>query len=210
MKSRVVGAVLAGVGFVQLFHSVALADYQPPAQRTRPATPTTTTGRRGGCDGDADYPLTILAPKDSIGRSSTRSPAVMWYVPDAQSREILLRLFEMRPDGTRQRLHNVALDSQQGFMEYRLKDSTTLETGRQYQWQVVLFCDRNQPSSTIVSEAMMEMVEISDWGDRLDTLDTTPEGFRQLVEANRWYDALLLLSQFSDAEIKRQLQEELL
>ncbi|NJL35469.1 MAG: DUF928 domain-containing protein [Leptolyngbyaceae cyanobacterium SM1_4_3] len=82
------------LGLVLLTAPYALADYVPPSEPSSPQESTSSTGRRGGCDGEAETELTALAPQSYVGQTISTHPTFAWFIPDTQPFQVEFRLFE--------------------------------------------------------------------------------------------------------------------
>ncbi|NJN89033.1 MAG: DUF928 domain-containing protein [Leptolyngbyaceae cyanobacterium RM2_2_4] len=178
------------LGLFLLMAPYALADYVPPSEPSSPQESTSSTGRRGGCDGEAETELTALAPQSYVGQTISTHPTFAWFIPDTQPFQVEFRLFEYN-SGDRQLIQKIDLQSSPGIMSWSLPpDQPGLSTGQRYFWQVVVHCDLNRPSSALVAEAEIEVVEIpSDLEMELDAATDDLARVRLYGEAGLWYDA---------------------
>lgn len=167
--------------------TVVRAEYKPPTSQKPPTGKTTGTISRGGCSGGAES-LTALAPYSHVGQTSSPHPTLAWFVPDSQSYAMEVRLDKYDPSGDRTRLRTVQLQSQPGIMVLSLSEQK-LSTGR-YRWQVVILCNPNRPSSALVVEADIDVVDRP--ADLADALSAARPLTRVnlFAESGLWYDAL--------------------
>jgi hypothetical protein len=175
---------------------VALADYVPPPDASAPTGPGTTTGRRGGCTRTAETFLTAIAPQSHMGQTTSSHPSFTWFMPDAASYPMEFRLYQYNAEtnagSDRQLLYKTALQTSSGFMQFSLPaDQPGLSAGQQYGWQIVVFCNPNRPSSALVAEAQIEVVDLpGDVASALATSRDRAERSTHYAEAGLWYDAI--------------------
>jgi hypothetical protein len=171
---------------------VALAIYKPPAQPSAPKNPTTTTGRRGGCLGNAKTTLTALAPRTHVGQTISTHPVFAWFVPDLQPLPMKFRLYKYGSNGDRQLVKQIELQSSPGIVKVALpKNEPGLAVGQTYNWQVVLLCNPNHPSSALVTGAQIKVVEMPP--ALRPALTTTRDAIARAelyAQAGFWYNAL--------------------
>lgn len=174
-----------------LITNTALAEYKPPANQKPPSSRTTSTVARGGCEGSGGTSLTALAPYSHIGQTVSTHPTFAWYVPDAQSYPLELRLYQYDISGDT-KIQTIKLQSYPGVMTWSIpEEQPGLLVGQRYRWQVVILCNPNRPSNALVTEADIEVVAMP--SALANALSTTGD---RLIRANLyaelglWYDAL--------------------
>lgn len=184
-----------------------------PVEPSAPSSPTTNTGRRGGCTGDLAAGLTVLAPKNHVGRTLSSHPTLAWFVPDEQPMPLELSIYDITEEGQRQLVYRTEMSSTEGVMALTLpEDYVGLEIGHRYTWQVVLLCNPNRPSSALVASTEMEVIpHTADLDTQLRQLneaeDVGSDRFYQersklYANAGIWYDAIAdALQQSSSSEI---------
>ncbi|NEP51393.1 MAG: DUF928 domain-containing protein [Moorea sp. SIO3C2] len=156
------------IGVVSLFlgmTTVALADYKPPPEPSRPKTPTIISGTRGGCTKHGKAKLTTLAPQEHIGQTVSTHPTFAWFVPESESLPMKFQLYQVYQDDVNenpQPIQNIELKTTPGIMTHSLsEDELGLSVGQRYRWQVVIICETSHPSSAIVAEAYIDVVQES-------------------------------------------------
>lgn len=164
-----------------------------PHEPSKPVTVGGSTGTRGSCE-ETSQPtsLTLLAPQEHIGRTTSFHPTFAWYVPSQQPMATELTLFEYGPKGRGKEIKTFQLQSSPGMMQWRLPTSEPgLNVGKTYLWQVTLICNRLRPSQNPWMEAL---VEVTAAPSRLKTVlsqTTDPlQKAKAYAEAGFWYDAL--------------------
>ena len=188
----------------------AAADYIPP-EPSPPPGPTGSHARRGGCIGDSDTELTAIAPQTYVGQTINSHPTFSWYIPDTESFNITFRLYEYSPYSGRQEpaiYSREEFPSSFGMMTLTLpQDQPGLTTRQQYLWQVIVECNRNSPSSSLVAGAFIEVNDPASFAESLAVLEETPLGRAdQYGGAGLWYDAwaeLMLADETTDIENAR-------
>ncbi|MGF1480958.1 MAG: DUF928 domain-containing protein [Cyanophyceae cyanobacterium] len=191
--------------------TVVRAEYRPPADQKPPTGRTTGTVSRGGCDGSAETSLTALAPSSHVGQTGSPHPTFAWFVPDSQSYPLEFRLDRYDASGDRTRIQTVPLQSQPGMMVLSLpEDQPGLPSGS-YRWQVVILCNPNRPSSALVAEADIDVVEQpSALAEALSTTDDALARANLYAESGFWYDALGEALEAADGATTREFQRTLL
>lgn len=166
-------------------------NYRPP---TNPSSPSDsgTTGTRGGCTGKTETTLTALAPYKHIGQTVSAHPTFAWFVPDSKSFPMEFRLYKYDGSGRRVLAQRIDLQSKPGIMTQSLpEDEPGLSVGQKYRWQVVIFCNPDEPSGDLVTEADIEVVEMSAQLKTALSNTTDPlERVNLYAEAGVWYNAL--------------------
>lgn len=173
--------------------TAAWAGYKPPTNQKPPSSKTTSTvSRSGGCRGNSGTTLTALAPSSHVGHTASTHPTFAWFVPDSQSYPVEFRLYQYEPNGDRTRIQAVMLQSQPGIMSLSLpKEQPGLTVGQRYRWQVVIFCNPNRPSSALVAEADIDVVEMPPaLVGELSATSNSLERADLYAESGLWYDAL--------------------
>src|SRR4028119_1194830 len=127
---------------------IAPATYTPPENPSKPKDTGTNTTRGGSCEANSSARLTVLVPFSHVGETISGHPTFTWFVPDRTPRPLLFRLYTR----TRQELYTTKMQSQPGIMSVALPSNLPqLSIGQSYQWEVVLVCDPNLPSSNVVA-----------------------------------------------------------
>jgi hypothetical protein len=178
------------VGLLLSSAAPGLAGYKPPRLPSRPKTASTTTGTRG-CSSQTGIPVTAVAPQQHVGQTTSLYPTFTWFMPDEKSYPMEFELYELS-DKSRKSLTRQPVQSQFGLMQFTLpKDRPALEIGKQYFWQVVVYCNKNRPSSALVTKAEL-IVQAPD-----AALSTAMKTIVDpLIRADRyategfWYDAM--------------------
>lgn len=190
-----IGVLSLGIGMSQIVY----AGYNPPAKKSAPSSPTTTTGRRGNCTGNSDQKLTALAPQQHVGQTSSTHPTFSWFVPDTVPKPLQFRLYKVSPTGERLPLHKMDMQSSLGLMKWKFPENLPgLEIGQRYSWQIILFCNPNRPSSSLVTGAEIKIISSTPTLERLlATATNSKERAEVYAEASQWYDALAEVSNSS-------------
>jgi hypothetical protein len=192
--------------------TTATGGYKPNPKPSAPKSPTTTTGTRGGCHDNSTTTLTAFAPQTNIGQTVSQFPTFSWFVPDSQPLPMEFRLYKYDSQGRSQLSEKVKMISKPGIMQRSLpRDRSGLAINQTYRWQVVLFCNPNRPSSALVTEAIVKVVEISpNLKQRLATTNNTLEKAELFAKSNFWYDALAEGFKDSSEQLNKNQQLRLL
>ncbi|BAY60394.1 hypothetical protein NIES22_04530 [Calothrix brevissima NIES-22] len=172
--------------------TTAIATYKPPANPSRPRTPTgSNSSRTNECTGNQKTSLTALAPVGYMGQTVSLQPTFAWFVPNSPSRDIEFSLYEYG-NGKPQKVEQTIIQSSPGIMTYSLANKKiSLAVGQKYVWQVALLCNPNHPSEDLIVKAEIEVVAIPT--ELKKQLAQTKE-FRKrsnlYAEQGFWYDAI--------------------
>lgn len=172
--------------------SVALAEYQPPADQKPPSGYSQSTGSRGGCERQGETALKTLAPQKHVGQTASLHPTFAWFVPEAKPLPMEFTLYKYASGKELELAYKTQLKTSPGIMKLSLpKDKPGLSLRQRYLWQVAILCDANHPSSDLVAKAEIEVVEmpralIKEISQRRDR----NERIERLAAAGLWYDAL--------------------
>jgi hypothetical protein len=172
--------------------STALAGYVPPPDQKPPTDYTTSSGPRGGCEGDG-IPLTALAPKTHVGATLSTHPTLAWFVPDAIIKPMEFRLYEYDTQGKPQPVGQpIQLQSSPGIMRLSLaRAQLKLTVGKTYLWQVVILCDPDSPSSDLIVSSDIQVVETPlAFAQQLAQVKPGSQKVELYAGAGFWYDAM--------------------
>jgi hypothetical protein len=171
----------------------ALADYVPGDQKPVPSDRRSDGGTTRGCSG-GNMPLTVLASRNYVGRTSSQHPTFAWFVPpDSASKPMQFTIYEWVPGRRPKEVRQMSLQSSPGIMTLSpFSDSEPgLQPRKEYLWQVVIHCDPDNPSGDLVSQASIEVVEIPAAVQReLNTAVNSAEKANIYAKAGLWYNAL--------------------
>lgn len=194
------------ISFLSLFLQITTAtgEYKPNPKPSAPKTPTTTAGTRGGCQEKSTTTLTALARQTHTGQTVSQFPTFSWFVPDSQPLPMEFRLYKYDSQQRSQLIEKVKMASKPGIMQYSLpSDRPGLAINQTYRWQVVIFCNPNRPSTALVTEAIVKVVEISpNLKQRLATTNNTLAKAELFAKSNFWYDALAEGFKDSDRQLR--------
>lgn len=192
--------------------------YEPPPNVRTPDAPTSTGGARSNpseiCGiSDAGLPLTLLAPQQHVGQTSSLRPTVAWFVPDGNYERGMFQIYaktDASPTGYQPVLENsYEFDAMPGFMTFTLPDDVAaLQPGTDYIWQVRLECSSEQNDVHFL-RAQMSVVEPFDSTHDSPATDPIAQA-EALAAAGLWYDALAIASQAPVAPVAGQFRSELL
>jgi LysM repeat protein len=175
-----------------------------PTER-RPGTAHIAAKRGPGefCTKKPDEQMRSLLPENNLGYTFDDYPTFFWYLPELQSQSIpikfILREVERtevngKPKETSQSVYETQLRlDQPGIISYALPpDSTPLEEGKEYLWQVRVNC----PQNTIMwVEGRIKRISTND-PELITVLENASPKDYPAIFANRgiWYDALKMIS----------------
>lgn len=172
-----------------------MAVYEPSSeQKPVPKDRRSDGGTTRGCSG-GDLPLTVLASRQYIGRTISPHPTLAWFVPhDSAAKPIKFIMYEWNLGGEPKEVFKKSLQSSPGVMKLSpfSENEIGLQPGKQYLWQVVIYCDPDIPSSTLVSEASLEVIEMpaATVQSKLNKATNSREKADIYARAGLWYNAL--------------------
>jgi len=139
-------------------------------------------------------PLTVLASRNYVGRTISQHPTFAWFVPgDSTSKPMQFTIYEWVPGGKPKEVRKMSLQSSPGIMKLSpfSENEPGLQSGKEYSWQVVIHCDPDNPSGALVSEASIEVVEMSPAvQSKLNKAVNSAEKANIYAQAGLWYNAL--------------------
>ncbi len=162
----------------------AYAEYKP--RNRKAASGYSRGGGSRGCPGssDSDIPLTLLAPKTFVGKTTAKRPMLAFYMSDSQNVRFRLAEFisdkEVKTIGKPQEISAIA-----GINKLKLPtDYPELTAGKKYLWQITLYCEGGNP---IIGRAEFDVVPQSFSKTRFSTIH---ESVKHYAENDLWYEAL--------------------
>ncbi len=191
-------AVIADNSLPKDVVNFAAPQYFNPVNRTAPRSPSTTTGTRSGGCFDSETSPYLLAPASLTGETATALPTFTWFLPDDAPVLIEFSLYALHSSGSIELKHSKILPYESGLVQYQLPAEAAIETEKNYMWQVVLHCDPNRPSQSLVYES--EVVFTSN-SQVVASTESTIEQSRALAEAGYWYDAIAVLGTSETLEV---------
>ena len=155
-------------------------------------SPTTITGRRGGCRHETEGQLTALAPHHHVGQTHSTHPTFVWFVPDERPVAMEFRLYSVQAQGMLALIQTTQMRSTQGIMSFSLpRDEPGLRGGQHYVWQVRLICDALFPSGAVITGAEIEVIPMPvKLAHALKQTDDLIDRASLYGDAGLWYDAL--------------------
>ena len=184
--------------------------YTPPADSTapRPGTTGTNISRGGGCSSASIAGLVPFAPQTHIGQTTSVDPTFTWFTPETGAQIIEFRIAEYLPERGFRVVYDAELETADldpsGITTLPLSEADfSLSPDTTYRWQVVLVCNPNRPSESLVAEADIAVVDSSaDLETVLAGATTMSDRARLYAEAGLWYDALgaVVASETTDSQ----------
>ncbi|WP_413166794.1 DUF928 domain-containing protein [Capilliphycus salinus ALCB114379] len=172
---------------------VALANYVPGDQKPVPPERKSDGGTTRGCSA-GDIPLTVLASRNYVGQTISQRPMFAWFVPpDSASKEMKFIIYELVSENNYQEIRAISLQTTPGIMKLSpfSENDPGLEVGKEYVWQVVIFCDPSSLSSAIVDRASIKVVTPPhQLQSQLILAANGVEKARIYARAGLWYNAL--------------------
>jgi Domain of Unknown Function (DUF928) len=152
----------------------------------------------GGTRGtDQTFTLSVLAP-DHTGLTAEAQPTLYWYL----SRSISTPMeFALIKDGVTKPLVEKVMTPpfEAGVQRLRLTDfGVQLESGKRYQWSVILVTNPKRRSKDVLAGATIERVALPEGTASKLAHAERSEAVRLYAEAGHWYDAVAVLSELID------------
>ncbi|MEB3214207.1 MAG: DUF928 domain-containing protein [Leptolyngbyaceae bacterium] len=198
-----------------------VANYIPPRDASAPRPGRTATGgiRGGGCSAAATTGLVPLAPQNHVGRTTSTQPTFAWFNPEGESYLTEFRVAESLPNDRFQVVYQTEFESTEallpsGISTLSMSDTDIqLSVGKTYRWQVVLVCDPNRPSESLVANVDFAVTDAPN--SLAASVASAPTASQRSVlygEAGFWYDAFnesLAASLADDPEVQLVLLTDL-
>ncbi|MEL6322457.1 MAG: DUF928 domain-containing protein [Cyanobacteria bacterium J06626_14] len=174
------------------------ANYIPPQDASAPRPGRTATGgiRGGGCSASATTGLVPLAPQNHLGQTTSTQPTFAWFNPERESYLTEFRVAEYVPNDRFQVVYQTEFESTEALLPSGIsmlsmsETETYLSAGKTYRWQVVLVCDPNRPSESLVINVDFTVTDApSSLTTSLSSATTASDRFVLYGEAGFWYDA---------------------
>ncbi|MEM7796982.1 MAG: DUF928 domain-containing protein [Cyanobacteria bacterium P01_C01_bin.118] len=166
--------------------------YQPPAGDP-PSGPILSSGTRDSCGENYEVPLTVLAPTQHVGQTTTTTPTLTWFVPTTGTYRIKLSLYTINENQSPEFVQEIKyVDSTLGIVSFTLpEEEFQLHSGQRYLWEVNIACTPDAPtySQLFVSELDIQEPSVS-MTSALAAAQTSVERAEIYAGAGYWYDAL--------------------
>jgi hypothetical protein len=198
-----------------IFPSPSLAEYQPP-QGPPPSDHTGANGSRKNC-GESAVALTQLGPLSHVGRTSSLTPTLAWFIPTTTPYRLSFKLYgpanglastliyEREQVQTETGIVTLTLPEQLSSSltadgiasdgirtdNPTLTSAPTLQMDQRYLWQVAIACDSEGISydQTFVAE-LVTVAPAQGLKDALAGADGSIAKAEIYAQAGYWYDAL--------------------
>jgi len=171
--------------------SRSIIAYRPP---NRGAPRTTVGAGSRGCPQSLNVTLSLLAPNDHVGLTSSSRPSFSWFVSDASPVPVEFALVE--PGKAKPILVKQLKADKRGIMELNLpKDAPGLSPDKEYRWSVSLVCNPIRRSNDVYAQSWIKFVPMPGaTSNSLSEKSTTLEQARIFADGGYWYDALSALN----------------
>ncbi len=186
--------------FLGLLLSIAptvWAGYNPPQDQKTASTYTRTNsaGTRGSCNpGNVEeIAPTLLASEYYVGKTLSTHPTFAWFIGNSQPLPVRFILYGFDADEQLVEVKKVDLESTQGITKFSPLNNhnSGLEVGKQYLWQIALFCQPGSLSSAIFKRASFEIVETPvQLSEKLALAQDSTTKSELYGAEGLWYDAL--------------------
>ena len=169
--------------------------YTPPPDSPPPTNTSTTTTRSGSCSSASGPDLVPLAPQTHVGRSTSQQPTFAWFTPDVGDYTLQFFLREYLPSGSLRTIYVQELESGDrdptGITTLSLQGADlSLAVDKTYSWNVILVCNPNRPSESLVAGADIEVVSAPSALREVLAAASGSDRARLYAESGLWYDAL--------------------
>ena len=183
----------AGLLFTSLAPLSAWAQpYQPPTGDP-PSGSISSSGTRDSCGEHYEVPLTVLAPSQHVGQTTTTTPTLMWFVPTTDPYRIKLSLYTINGNQSPELLQQIQyVENASGIVSFTLpEEDFQLDSGQRYLWEVNLACTPDAPtySQLFISELDIQEPPASLISD-IAAAQTPLERAEIYAQAGYWYDTL--------------------
>lgn len=139
--------------------------------------------------------LTALTPNNNVATTVSANPTLFWYVPQTEAKSAEFVIFD--PDLDREVYKTtLALEDIPGVVKLSLPKAVSLETGKEYVWQLALICNPENPEEQDYVRGMIERTQLS--SAQKTKLADAIEPLKQAevyAGAGIWLETLIVLSQ---------------
>ena len=179
--------------------------YQPPTGNP-PSGPILSSGTRDSCSENHEIPLTVLAPIQHVGQTTTTTPTLTWFVPTTDTYRIKLSLYTINENQLPELLQQIQyVENASGIVSFTLpEEEFQLNPGHRYLWEVNLACT---PDALTYSQLFVSELDIQEPSalliSALAAAQTPVERAEIYAGAGYWYDALreaLIATENSDTD----------
>ena len=142
--------------------------------------------------------VTALTPRNNVITTVAPNPTLFWYIPQTEARtaEFLITDNQLK-DVYRTKF---TLKGTPGVVKLSLPTTASLQTGREYQWQLGLICDPTDRTQDQVVRGWIERSELTQ--EQKTKLAAAKEPLKKAevyAEARVWQETLSLLAQLRRA-----------
>lgn len=177
----------------------------PAGDVGRPASSIGGGTRAGGACTTGGQLQALMPLPNNIGRSTSQTPELFWYVPQtvAKTAELVLT------DNAKNELYvaELALPGKPGIVKVTIPESAKLEVGQEYEWQLALVCDPGDRASDKFVVGKVAIVEETPQLETALAAASTPvEKAAAYAQAGIWQETVSSLAGVS-SQYPQQWQE---
>lgn len=145
--------------------------------------------------------MLLLAPRSHVGRTDSLQPTVSWFIPDTEVYEMELHLYQLDDGDGLTLIERQVMETTPGIMQASLSDDQVeLTPGNQYRWRVVVICNPNRPSSALIDEAEMIVVNADvELANELESASEPSARAALYAQEGLWYDAFAQVATVDNA-----------
>ncbi|NEO31681.1 MAG: DUF928 domain-containing protein [Symploca sp. SIO3C6] len=152
---------------------------------------------RGNCV-QGQQTLTALVPASGLGATFDEYPTLSWYMPETSASALELVLLDSQNQEIYSTKHTLAKSSEgivspPGVMSLNLPafaNLSPLEIDQEYQWQLSLTCNSQDPSADVIVEGIIQRVPLDPILARRLKWASPQERIDIYATNGVWYDAL--------------------
>lgn len=174
-------------------------------------------------------PITLLAPLRHVGRTSSLTPTLAWFVTSTAPYRVKISLFTVDSDQSSDLLYELEyVETSSGFVQYTLPaDKSNLQAGQRYFVQLSVAChtssdlfdksfvvemDVEMPSSALkqaLSQARTPQQKAALFAEAGYWFDTVRELLKEATGSNSYQQLRLLLKELAQSEVKENHRQAL-
>jgi hypothetical protein len=139
-------------------------------------------------------PLTALTPSNNVATTVSANPTLFWYVPQSEAKSAEFVVI----DNQKNEIYatTLALNGSPGIVKLSLPATVSLETGKDYTWQLALICDPTDRSGDQVVEGLIERTALSSAQKTRLAAATDPLKQAEVyAQARIWQETIAILAQ---------------
>ena len=149
---------------------------------------------RGNCPDYVDLSALVPITDGTVWAQTTAAQPTLWfYLPTAITPEQPMELVLQNAADEMLYMTTVTADVEAGNIAIALPETVTLPIGEPHYWTLALYCDPEQPASSVFVSGTIERVTATDVEPLLAATIPSPALAQDYARLGVWHDALTVL-----------------